>query len=165
MRRNRGLSSFLVVLVVLSGCIIISPTAGAGESCADNSVAESRLVRRINSFRSAHDLPLLRIDRDLSLVASVHSREIAARRDSEPMSQQILQERVTSWSILGESAVDSDELDGVIRRLTRMTVHSRLMLYRRFTFVGVGVTWAGGRAWTDVIYSGARDPGTTLKSC
>lgn len=131
-------------------------------SCWSWTAKEKKLGRLTNGARARRDKPKLKLDPELSKVAKVHAKFMAATGTLQHTPPEILADRVTNWTRLGENVGYGPTVRKIHRAFMRSTVHREKILARRFRHFGVGIRRAGDRLWVTVVFAGREDPGTTL---
>jgi uncharacterized protein YkwD len=136
-------------------------SGGHNRGCWEYNSAEHKLARRTNRSRANHGLGRLRLDPQLSKVASRHSSRMADR--SLLYHSTDLRHVVTRWSTLGENVGTGPSVKSLHRAFMASPAHRDNILYPTFRHVGVGSARRGGRLWVTVVFEARRDPGTTLR--
>jgi uncharacterized protein YkwD len=161
---SKSLRSVLA-LGVLLGCLAAAP-AGASHSPKDNDCyrfneSETDLARRINQARKRNDLGKMHHDPELSKVARVNAKKMAKQGYLTHTLMKRLSERVTREVTLGEAVVVAGTTKKSMRLLMGSPPHRALIL-DSFRHFGVGVVGKKGDLWTTIVFSGRKNPGTTL---
>ncbi len=170
----RQLAIFVVALAVLAGGSATKPQQPPGlerarpltyspQTCWRFRAAETAMVQRINAARNLRGDAALRLDRELSRVARVHSRAMISRNSVYHSPQQVLARRLTNWNVLGENVGAGGSILALHKAFMDSPDHRGNVLYDPFRHVGVGVVRSGGRMWVTVLFESRRDPGTTLR--
>ena len=138
----------LAIALVLIACAVGAPPAGAA---AGTSPAE--VLRLLNAARAHHGAPPLRADRRLARAAAAHSRDMVANRyfahrsrTGERPSQRIAHagwmHGRRRWHVgenLAWGTLRRARPAAIVVAWLRSPAHRRIMLDRRYRFVGVGV--------------------------
>ena len=150
----------ITIAVTLVG---LAPAPAAADSrCYRHTRGERRLARRINRSRAHNGRRRLRLDPELSRVATKHSKAMANNRVLFHTASNVLGWRVTRWRRLGETVAVARRIRRIHRMFMRSWAHRSILLDRGYRHFGVGLAWAGGRRWVTVVVEARRDPGTRL---
>ncbi|MGH9194381.1 MAG: CAP domain-containing protein [Acidimicrobiia bacterium] len=161
MRAHRAIAAALAV-VGLIGMGQISAVAQEQSGCPKPSASELRLARELNGLREARDLRNLELDRQLTAVADLHSREMAKEGRARHTPMKTLADRVTRWDSLGESTLRATSVPNAINRLVRNDAERSMLYNGDWRYLGIGITRKDGFLWVTVLNESRRDPGTTI---
>jgi uncharacterized protein YkwD len=121
------------------------------------------MARKMNRARNRRGLAPIQLDRHISKVSRVHTREMVNRRAIFHTSPRVLTRRVTRWITLGENVGRTPRAArSLYRTMMRSSGHRANILNSRFTYVGVGAVRKGGQLWMTITFEAQRNPGTTL---
>jgi uncharacterized protein YkwD len=136
----------LVVAVLVTGTA--SKTGAADISRRD------RMLHLLNQTRRNHDLPVFRLNRDLSISAYRHSKRMAEQNrlfHTDDLYRLLRSYHPSTW---GENV----GMAGRLRRVKELWMHSSghraNILRRAFRRVGVGAIEVRGSVWVTVIFYG-----------
>jgi uncharacterized protein YkwD len=155
----------LVAVCVLAG--VMAPVGSvASHSPRDNKCYklnddERNLARRIKQARRRNGLRAMHRDPELSKVARTNSKKMARNGVLAHTGMTILQRRVTREVVLGEAVVAAGSTKRMMKLLMGSPPHRALIL-GSFRHYGVGIKGGGGGKWGTIVFSGRRNPGTTL---
>jgi uncharacterized protein YkwD len=136
-------------------------SGGHNNGCWEYNGRERKLARLTNRARSNNDVRTMRLDPQLSMVASRHSDRMASRGVLYHSAD--LGQVVTRWSTLGENVGTGPSVKSLHRAFMDSPAHRENVLYPSFRHFGVGSKKRGGRLWVTVVFEARRDPGTTLR--
>lgn len=151
--------------VALAAALILPvpvATAVADSPCWTYSKSERKLAQLHNIARSAAGKVALKLDPELSRVASKHTSEMVRRRDLFHTPSETLKKRVTNWRILGENIGRGSSATSLHRAFMDSLSHRENILRSGYRYIGVGTKRAGGKLWVTVVFEGRKNPGTTL---
>lgn len=139
-------------IIVLVVAVLVSGTAA--KSGAEDLHRRDRMLRLLNRVRRQHDLPVFRINRQLSTYAWRHSKRMA--RKNLVFHTQDLYRLVRSYhpSTWGENVGKAGYLPKVRSLWMHSADHRSNILKRAFRRVGIGVVKARGAVWVTVIFYG-----------
>ena len=155
----------LVVVCVFVG--LMAPVGSlASHSPRDNKCYklnddERNLARRIKQARKRNGLRAMHRDPELSKVARTNSKKMARNGVLAHTGMTLLQRRVTREVVLGEAVVAAGNTKKMMKLLMGSSPHRALIL-GSFRHYGVGIKKGGGGKWGTIVFSGHRNPGTTL---
>jgi uncharacterized protein YkwD len=139
-------------IIVLVVAVLVSGTAA--KSGAEDLGRRDRMFRLLNQVRRLHDLPIFRINRELSTYAWRHSKRMARANDvyhTQDLYRLVRSYGPTSW---GENVGMARYIQKVRRLWMHSPDHRSNMLKRAFRRVGVGVVKAHGAVWVTVMFYG-----------
>jgi uncharacterized protein YkwD len=147
MLRRKITISLLVVAVLATG------TASSGVRASGLS-RRDRMLQLLNQTRRNHDLPVFRLNLDLSATAWRHSKKMAERNQLFHTAN--LYEAVRAWSpsTWGENVGVARWLRRVRRLWMQSGGHRDNILDPRFRRIGIGVVKARGLVWVTAIFYG-----------
>jgi uncharacterized protein YkwD len=158
--------SALVATVLVLGCVPAAPLHATGAAkdspCYEFTGKETDLARRINQARKRNDLREIHHDPELSKVARTNSKKMARRGALSHTVMSTLQDRVTREHKLGEAVVAAGTTKKMMKLLMGSPTHRALVL-GSFRHYGVGIVKKKGNLWTTIVFSGRKNPGTTLE--
>ncbi|HET9672641.1 MAG TPA: CAP domain-containing protein [Actinomycetota bacterium] len=136
----------LVVAMLLTGAV--------GEANAGALRRRDQMLHLLNGVRRNHDLPTVRLNRELSADALRHSRRMASK--GSVFHTRDLYGLVRSYtpSCWGENVGMAGTMRTVLRLWMRSSGHRANVLRRSFRRVGIGVAKASGSVWITVIFYG-----------
>lgn len=142
----------------------MTPASSSSSACYPRGPkpSELRFLRKHNRARVRRGVPRLSLDRQLSKVAIVHTREMVNAGVIYHVASSLLSRRVTNWSTLGENVGVGDNVDQLHRAFMNSPGHRANILYSGFRYIGIGVTRAHDRMWVTVNFEARRDPGSPL---
>ncbi len=135
----------------------------AGESCYVFGRKDKQLFKLVNASRSNRDLPLYKLDPELSQVARKHTQRMIEQKmmfhDTATNSS-----RTTNWLAFGENVGRGAETVGAQHTgYMDSTVHRKNILASDFTHAGIAVKVAPwGELYTTELFTKTSNPGTTL---
>ena len=136
----------LVVAVLLTGT--------AAETGAADLTRRDRMLDLLNRSRRNHDLPVFRLNRDLSVSAYRHSKRMAEQDrlfHTDDLSRLLRAYHPSTW---GENVGMAGSLRRVRELWMRSSGHRANVLRRAFRRVGVGAIEVRGSVWVTVIFYG-----------
>ena len=136
----------LVVAVLLTGT--------AAETGAADLARRDRMLDLLNRSRRSHDLPVFRLNRDLSVSAYRHSKRMAEQDrlfHTDDLSRLLRAYHPSTW---GENVGMAGSLRRVRELWMRSSGHRANVLRRAFRRVGVGAIEVRGSVWVTVIFYG-----------
>jgi hypothetical protein len=141
----------------------LSPAGGSDASrCWSYRDAERKFAKLTNAARSRIGHRKLRLDKQLSRVARVHTSEMVERTLLFHTPSNVLGRRVTRWTTLGENVGFGGSTDALQKAFMNSPEHRANILYSPFRHVGIGTRKKDGLMWVTVIFQRSRDPGTRL---
>lgn len=135
-------------------------SGGTNRGCWEYSSADRGLARRTNRARSRRGIRRMKLDPQLSKVASRHSARMA-RKDLLYHSTD-LGHVVTRWSVLGENVGVGGSIASLHRAFMRSPAHRDNIVHGEWRYFGTGTKRRNGRLWVTVVFEAERDPGTRL---
>jgi uncharacterized protein YkwD len=160
--------SALIVSVFLIGSLV-SPVASWGSHsrkhdnhCYQFTDDEKDLAHRMNRARARNGLRKMHHDPELSKVARKNSKKMADEGVLEHTGLQRLRHRVTREVLIGEAVVVADTVKEMMRLIKGSSTHRALML-GSFEHFGVGIIKGRGKKWATIVFSGHKNPETTLE--
>jgi len=153
-----------IVLSVLVGLLLLgaAPAGAASGSCYKYSSSERSFAKKINNARNNAGKRGLKLDPQLSQVATKQAKAMAWKNVLFHTPSAKLRRRVTNWTTLGENVGFGSTVTQLHRLFMNSPVHKANIVNGGFRFVGVGVVKAHGYKWVTVVFEGSRNPGTTL---
>lgn len=139
-------------IVVLVVAVLLVATAPGVQASAGS--RRDRMLGLLNQTRRNHDLPILRLNLDLSNRALGHSRYMAERNrifHTTNLYATVSQWSPTTW---GENVGTARWLRTVRRAWMRSWSHRANILNPRFRRIGIGVAKDGGLVWVTTIFYG-----------
>jgi uncharacterized protein YkwD len=143
----RRLPIFALVVVVLA-------TGTATRTDAAELSRRDRMLRLLNKARRNHDLPILRLNRELSALAWTHSKRMARRNRVFHTKDLYSAVRSYSPSCWGENVGMAARLYRVRTLWMHSAGHRANILKQRFRRIGIGVVKARGGVWVTAIFYG-----------
>ena len=141
-------------LPIIALVVAVFVTGTAARSGAEDLARRDRMLRLLNQTRRSHDLPVFRLNRDLSTYAWRHSKRMAEQNrifHTDDLYRLVRAYGPSSW---GENVGMADTLRRVRRLWMRSAGHRANILRRAFRRVGVGVVAARGAVWVTVYFYG-----------
>lgn len=160
MRSRIGVLAGLAFL--FAATLPAAPTHAADNPCYKWSREEQTLANKLNDSRANNNLRSLKLDPELSKVATVQSRRMADQRRIFHQTYEQLSDSVTHWSILGEAVSRAQTINSVHRKIMRQPEHRYLALHSSMRYMGVGITWQKPYWYASVVFEGSDNPGTRL---
>jgi uncharacterized protein YkwD len=154
----RKISSIIAAGLVLA--VLVPPTTASGASCWSYSRDERGFARKINKARSGRDRTKLRLDPELSKVASKQTQTMVRKNLLHHTPN--LGKRVTNWNSLGENVGVGGTVASLHKAFMASPAHKANILGRKFRYVGVATKQINGFLWVTVVFESKRNPGTTL---
>ena len=153
-----------IVLSVLVGLLVLgaAPAGAAAGSCYGYSSPERSFAKKINNARNNAGKRGLKLDPQLSQVATKQAKTMAWKNVLFHTPSSKLRRRVTNWTTLGENVGYGSTVPQLHTLFMQSPGHKANILGSGFSFVGVGVAKARGYIWVTVVFEGSRNPGTTL---
>lgn len=159
MRKTLGIVASALVGLLLLGA---APTSAGSGACYKFSDSEKAFARKMNNARHQAGKGGMKLDPELSKVATKQASNMAASQTLYHTPRAKLSKRVTRWRTLGENVGYGSSVSQLHSMFMASPVHKANILNSGYRFVGVGVAKAGGYLWVTVVFEGKRNPGTTL---
>lgn len=153
---KRHLAVALAALVLAT----LIPAGSATAACPAPTRKEKKFARLINQARVG--VADLRMDRQLTKAAKVHTREMIKGNTLYHTPSDKLRRRVTNWTTLGENVGVGSTVTSLHQAFMNSPAHRDNILYSTYRYVGVGAIKANGRLWVTVIFEAKSDPGSPL---
>ncbi len=112
------------------------------------------MLRILNNTRRNFNLPVFRLNRELSHTAWLHSkRMVSANRlfHTQDLYSKLRAYRPSTW---GENLGAAGSLKYVRTLWLRSSSHRHNLLKPGFRRIGIGVVWARGRVWVTATFYG-----------
>lgn len=138
----------VVVVVAVSVAVTASPVI------ADDLPRRDKMLHLLNQTRRNHDLPILRLNGELSHDAWRHSKRMAERNKLFHTADLYDAVRAYHPSTWGESVGVAGTLRRVRTLWMQSSDHRANILKPRFRRIGVGVVKARGMVWVTAIFYG-----------
>jgi uncharacterized protein YkwD len=113
-------------------------------------------MHHLNNKRAAHGRRRLYWDKQLGYVARRHAQRIASARSVAH--DYDMGSEITRWDRLGQNTGGGRGCKSLSRSFWNSSSH-RANILGRWRFVGVGVSWNGGRLYVQQIFEASRNPG------
>lgn len=156
--------SFAVGTAITAVLLSLFPSPAAVAACPGPTRPEKGFARKTNSSRADKGLNKLTIDPELSRAAKEHTREMAKKKTLEHTPNDVLAERVTNWTELGENVGVGQSVKSLHAAFMDSKPHRDNILYSKWKYIGIGVVKSDGKMWVTVLFEHSKNPGTTL-SC
>ncbi len=153
---KRYLTATLAALVLAT----LIPAGSATAACPAPTRKEKKFARLINDARVVQND--LRLDRQLTKAAKVHTREMIKANTLYHTPSSKLRRRVTNWVTLGENVGVGSTVTSLHQAFMNSPAHRDNILYDSYRYVGVGAIKRDGRLWVTVIFEARSDPGSPL---
>ena len=163
--RIRRTGTFWLVAALVSSMVVAASPAVAleleegvtktGATWRFSSV-EACFMHRLNNKRAAHGRRRLYWDKQLGYVARRHAQRIASARSVAH--DYDMGSEITRWNRLGQNTGGGRSCKSLSRSFWNSSSHRHNIL-GRWRFVGVGVSWNGGRLYVQQIFEARRNPG------
>ena len=158
--RSTGLA--VIVSVVLLAALLAEAAAASGPDVSSSAhilpaVGRSswELLRATNESRRRFDLPMLRLNRELSLIARRHSRAMAQRGELFHTVDIDVYLRGIAWHIWGENVGYTPwHVASVERAFMDSPIHREHILNSAFSRVAIGSVRVDGTLWVTVFFYG-----------
>ncbi|MFN2526058.1 MAG: CAP domain-containing protein [Actinomycetota bacterium] len=137
--------------------------ATADSTCYKYAAADRQFTDKMNQERKSRGLGTMRLDPELSWVAKKHTQDMIKANQIFHSSSQQLTSRITRWSTLGENVGVGGDVDSLHQAYMDSPDHRENILFKGFTFVGVGTVVTNGKMWTTTIFELRNNPGTRLR--
>ena len=139
-----------LVLVVLAAVLVAGPAARP----ADATTLRHRMLVMINRVRARHDLHLLKLNTELSSVATHHSRRMA--NQDRIFHTPHLRARLSRyhWTVCGENVGEAGTLRRIRKLWMKSPEHRFNMLLHAYRHIGLGVVFARHRYWVTAMFYG-----------
>lgn len=143
-------SKTILVLVVLAAVLVAGPAAHP----ADAATLRHRMLVMINRVRARHDVHILKLNAELSSVATHHSRRMA--NQDRIFHTPHLRARLSRyrWTVCGENVGEAGTLRRIRKAWMKSPEHRFNMLLRAYRHIGLGVVFARHRYWVTAIFYG-----------
>jgi uncharacterized protein YkwD len=143
-------SKTILVLVVLAAVLVAGPAARP----ADAATLRHRMLVMINRVRARHDVHILKLNTELSSVATHHSRRMA--NQDRIFHTPHLRARLSRyrWTVCGENVGEAGTLRRIRKAWMKSPEHRFNMLLRAYRHIGLGVVFARHRYWVTAIFYG-----------
>ena len=138
------------------------PTTSASAACYRPTRAERSFVRKMNNAREDAGKAPLKLDREVSKVSKVHTKEMVIDESLHHTSTTVLSKRVTNWTLLGENVGVGGNVSSLHQAFMNSPAHKANIMLGSFKYVGVGVMKDDGRMWVTVTFEAKSDPGSPL---
>lgn len=139
-------------LLVLVVAVLVAGTPST--ALADDLGRRGRMLRILNTTRRNFNLPVFRLNRELSHTAWLHSkRMVSANRlfHTQDLYSKLRAYHPSTW---GENLGAAGSLKFVRTLWLRSSSHRHNLLKPRFRRIGIGVVWARGRVWVTATFYG-----------
>lgn len=153
---KRYLTATLAAVVLAT----LIPAGSATAACPRPTRKEKKFARLINDARVTQGD--LRLDRQLTKAAKVHTREMIKANTLYHTPSNTLRRRVTNWVTLGENVGVGGGVLSLHQAFMNSPAHRDNILYSSYRYVGVGAIKKDGRLWVTVIFEARSDPGSPL---
>jgi hypothetical protein len=156
--RMPHLRSLLVVVALLFALAPASQAAAAPDNPAAD---EAQFVALINSTRSSHGLPALKVDGQLTSLArdwSAQQAEVGKISHASPISAGV----TADWVKLGENVGTGGSVKPVMVAFIASPPPLANILDPKFTRIGVGVVWNGNALYTTHRFMALADEPTAV---
>jgi uncharacterized protein YkwD len=154
----------IALALTAAACLAAVPTPALATSGAAARTHEARLrvggdawqfFRLTNEARARRGLPLLRLNREMSVLARHHSRAMANAGELYHTANVGTYLGGVQWHVWGENVGDtSGSLEGLQRAFMESTPHRDNILNRAFRHVAVGSVRDGTMLWVTVFFYG-----------
>lgn len=141
-------------LPIIALVVAVLVTGTAAKTGAADLARRDRMLDLLNQTRRSRDLPIFRLNRDLSISAYRHSKRMAEQNrlfHTDDLSRLLRAYHPSTW---GENV----GVAGSLRRVKKLWMHSSghraNILRRAFRRVGVGAIEVRGSVWVTVIFYG-----------
>ncbi|HET9673118.1 MAG TPA: CAP domain-containing protein [Actinomycetota bacterium] len=141
-------------LPIIALVVAVLVTGTAARTGAENLGRRDRMLRLLNQTRRIHDLPVFRLNRQLSTSAWRHSKRMAeANRvyHTDNLYRLLRSYLPSTW---GENVGMAGRMWRVRQLWMQSSGHRANILKRAFRRVGVGVVKARGSVWVTVYFYG-----------
>ncbi|HWL65643.1 MAG TPA: CAP domain-containing protein [Actinomycetota bacterium] len=142
--------------------LTLLPATSANAACYKPTRAERSFVRKMNKARDAAGKAPLSLDREVSKVSKVHTKEMSNEDSLFHTSTSVLSKRVTNWILLGENVGVGGSVSSLHQAFMNSPAHKANILLGSFKYVGVGVIKTDDRMWVTVTFEAKSDPGSPL---
>jgi uncharacterized protein YkwD len=147
--RSRRIPPSIAIIVVLA-LTLSTGVAHAGRPAR----ARAKMIHFVNHYRARHDVPLLRMDRDVVRIAQRHSVRMASSSTLFHSSDMWTKLRTQNASCWGENIGMGPSVWRVFKAWVHSSEHRANMLNRRYRRTGIGVARAHGYLWITMIFYG-----------
>jgi uncharacterized protein YkwD len=157
-------TAYAIVIAIFAATIAASgASAKTSWSCFQQKASERRFVKKMNYARSQRDLGRLSFDKQLSHVARLHTKQMAAEHRLYHSNPKRLIERVTHEKLLSENVGRGGAVASIHKAFMDSDAHKANILRSNWRHVGVGTATRDGVVYVTVVFESRRDPGTTVK--
>ena len=166
MKLTKRLAGGLVAAVMMTAMfpgLTANATTSQRSGCWRYRTTERSFVQKMNGARDRAGVPSMRLDKQLTKVARIHTRAMVRDNRLFHTPSNTMTRRVTNWSILGENVGVGGHVDSLHRAFMNSPAHRDNVLFGQYRHVGVGVKVRGDRMWVTVVFESRRNPGTTLR--
>jgi uncharacterized protein YkwD len=157
----------IAALVLSQLCLVPVSSVARGTNhsrCWDTKDTERAFIRRINRARERNGVTRLRSDPELGKASRSHTHGMAKQARLYHTPDGRLGRKVTNWTVLGENVGVGNNVGELHRAFMNSAGHRDNVLYRSYTYVGVGVVQRNDRMWVTVTFESRTDPGTTQRT-
>jgi uncharacterized protein YkwD len=158
--RSIGVAAVASVVLMLS----LAPTAGASRLESQKSARTTRLevggdswqlFKATNASRGRFDVPKLRLNRELSVIARRHSMAMARGGDLFHTSDVDIYLHGIAWHVWGENVgYTSQDAPSMEQAFMNSAPHRENILNRAFREVAIGSVRVDGTLWVTVFFYG-----------
>ena len=166
MKLTKRLAGGLVAAVMMTAMfpgLTANATTSQRSGCWRYRTSERSFVQKMNGARDRAGVPNMRLDKQLTKVARVHTRAMVRDNRLFHTPSKKMSRRVTHWNILGENVGVGGTVNSLHQAFMNSPAHRDNVLFGQYRHVGVGVKVKGDRMWVTVVFESHRDPGTTLR--
>ena len=166
MKLTKRLAGGLVAAVMMTAMfpgLTASATTSKRDGCWRYRTSERSFVKRMNGSRDRAGVANMRLDKQLTKVARVHTRAMVRDHRLFHTSSSTMGRRVTHWNILGENVGVGGGVKSLHQAFMNSPAHRDNVLFGRYRHVGVGVKVKGNRMWVTIVFESRRNPGTILR--
>ncbi|MGL5858995.1 MAG: CAP domain-containing protein [Angustibacter sp.] len=142
-----GLALALVVSV-LGG--LIAPASAQAATYPSVTSAEKGFVSKINASRSSRGYRKLTVRSDLTTVARNWAKRMASSKTLRHNPN--LSSQVRGWHYVGENVGVGGSVSQLHTAFMNSPGHRANVLHSRYTEVGIGVAYGGGRMWVVEVF-------------
>ena len=165
MKLGKRLTGVLVATVIMVAMFpgLTANATTSKRNCWRYKTTERSFVQKMNGARDRAGRSNLRIDKQLTKVARVHTKAMARTNRLYHTPSSTLSSRVTKWRILGENVGVGGNVSSLHHAFMSSPAHRENILFGQYRHVGVGVKVDGNTMWVTVVFESQADPGTTLR--
>lgn len=161
--RSTKRTAVVIILGVLAATFALVGPASAGSwTCFHQKDAERRFTKKMNYARSQRGLGKMSLDKQLSRVARIHSKQMAGSASIYHSSPSYLMDKVTGERLLSENVGRGGDVSGIHRAFMGSSAHKDNILRSNWRHVGVGTVTSNGILYVTVVFESRRDPGTKI---